>query len=98
MMKKNLFFIAMALVALASCTSDEMVEVTTPQDNPPSDVSKAIVFSPTTKNVTRADLYGSDAATKLGNKFVVYGTKHAAAEDKTADNDAVVSTQCIVKF
>ena len=90
MMKKNLFFIAMALVALASCTSDEMVEVTTPQDNSPSDVSKAIVFSPTTKNVTRADLYGSDAATKLGNKFVVYGTKHAAAEDKTADNDAVV--------
>lgn len=90
MMKKNLFFAAMALVAFASCTSDEMVEVATPQDNSPSDVSKAIVFSPTTKNVTRADLYGSDAATKLGNKFVVYGTKHAAAEDKTAANDAVV--------
>ena len=47
MMKKNLFFAAMALVALASCTSDEMVEVATPQDNSPSDVSKAIVFSPT---------------------------------------------------
>jgi len=90
MMKKNLFLAAMALVAFASCTSDEMVEVTTPQDNSPSDVSKAIVFSPTTKNVTRADLYGSDAATKLDNKFVVYGTKHAAAEDKTAANDAVV--------
>lgn len=90
MMKKNLFFAAMALVALASCTSDEMVEVTTPQDNSPSDVSKAIVFSPTTKNVTRADLYGSDAAAKLGNKFVVYGTKHVTAEDKTAANDAVV--------
>ena len=90
MMKKNLFFAAMALVALASCTSDEMVEVATPQDNSPSDVSKAIVFSPTTKNVTRADLYGSDAAAKLGNKFVVYGTKHTAAEDNTAANDAIV--------
>ena len=90
MMKKNLFFAAMALVALASCTSDEMVEVATPQDNSPSDVSKAIVFSPTTKNVTRADLYGSDAAAKLGNKFVVYGTKHENAENETATNDAVV--------
>lgn len=90
MMKKNLFFAAMALVALASCTSDEMVEVATPQDNSPSDVSKAIVFSPTTKNVTRADLYGSYAAAKLDNKFVVYGTKHTAAEDNTAANDAIV--------
>lgn len=90
MMKKNLFFAAMALVALASCTSDEMVEVATPQDNSPSDISKAIVFSPTTKNVTRADFYGSDAAAKLGNKFVVYGTKHENAENETAANDAVV--------
>ena len=89
-MKKNLFLAAMALVAFASCTSDEMVEVTTPQDNSPSDVSKAIVFSPTTKNVTRADLYGSDAAAKLGNKFVVYGTKHTTAEDNTDANDAIV--------
>lgn len=89
-MKKNLYFAAMALVALASCTSDEFVgDVTTPPDNSPS-VSNAIVFSPTTKGITRADFYGEAAATKLGNKFVVYGTKHVSAEDETDGNDAVV--------
>lgn len=88
-MKKNLFFAALALVALASCTTDEMIEVTNPLDNSPSDTN-AIVFSPATKGITRADLYGSAAADKLGNKFVVYGTKHVDAEDKTDANDAVV--------
>ena len=88
-MKKNLFFAALALVALASCTTDEMIEVTNPLDNSPSDTN-AIVFSPVTKGITRADLYGSAAADKLGNKFVVYGTKHVDAEDKTDANDAVV--------
>ena len=89
-MKKVLLFAAVALVALASCSSEEMIEVTTPQDNSPSDVSNAITFSSSSKGITRADLYGSDAATKLGNKFVVYGTKHESAEDETATNDAVV--------
>lgn len=89
-MKKKLFFAAVAIVALASCSSDEMIGVTGPQDNSPSDESNAIVFAPTSKGVTRADLYGSQAADKLGNKFVVYGTKHASAEDQTATNDAVV--------
>ena len=89
-MKKVILFAAVALVALASCSSEETIGVTTPQNNSPSDVSNAIAFSTTSKGITRADLYGSAAATKLGNKFVVYGTKHASAEDKTADNDAVV--------
>ena len=89
-MKKVLLFAAVALVALASCSSEEMIGVTTPQDNSPSDVSNAITFSSSSKGITRADLYGSAAATKLGNKFVVYGTKHNSAEDNTATNDAVV--------
>ena len=89
-MKKVILFAAVALVALASCSSDEMMGVSTPQDNSPSGVSNAIAFSSTAKGITRADLYGSAAATKLDNKFVVYGTKHASAEDKTATNDAVV--------
>ena len=97
-MKKKLFFAAVALVALASCSSDEMIGVTGPQDNSPSDESNAIVFAPTSKGVTRADLYGSQAAGKLGNKFVVYGTKHASAEDNTATNDAVVFNNFQVKW
>lgn len=89
-MKKVILFAAVALVALASCSSEEMIGVTTPQDNSPSDVSNAITFSSSSKGITRADLYGSAAATKLGNRFVVYGTKHVSAEDMTATNDAVV--------
>ena len=89
-MKKVILFAAVALVALASCSSEEMIGVTTPQDNSPSDVSNAITFSSSSKGITRADLYGSAAAAKLGEKFVVYGTKHISAEDNTATNDDVV--------
>ncbi len=49
-----------------------------------------IAFSGGTRALTRADLYGGDAAAKLTNKFVVYGTKHAAAEAADASNDVVV--------
>lgn len=97
-MKKVILFAAVALVALASCSSDEMMGVSTPQDNSPSGVSNAIAFSSTAKGITRADLYGSAAATKLGNKFVVYGTKHVAAEDNTAANDAVVYNNFQVEY
>ena len=89
-MKKVILFAAVALVALASCSSEETIGVTTPQDNPPSVASNAIEFSTTSKGITRADLYGSAAAAKLNNIFVVYGTKHASAESKSATNDAVV--------
>ena len=97
-MKKVILFAAVALVALASCSSEEMIGVTTPQDNSPSDVSNVIAFSSISKGITRADLYGSAAATKLGNKFVVYGTKHASAENETADNDAIVYNNFQVKY
>ena len=88
-MKTNLFFAALAGIVLVGCTSNDFVG-----DTPPAKTQNvtegAINFSSGTTALTRADLYGSAAATKLGKKFVVYGTKHTAAEDKTADNDAVV--------
>ena len=88
-MKAKIFFLAaMASIAFVSC-SNEMVEtptVVTTEEKP----AGVITFGGSSSAVTRADLYGSDAATKLGGKFVVYGTKHVAAEDKTAANDAVV--------
>ena len=58
-----------------------------------------ITFNIGTKASTRADLYGGDAAAeKLQNQFIVYGTKHAAAEDGTVDNDEVVFKNYKVEY
>ena len=87
-MKRKLFFAAVALVAFASCTSDDFIgDVTTPQDNSPSE-SDAIVFSSASQGTTRADKVGAEAAELLGNNFVVYGAKNATetAADKFADS------------
>ena len=76
-MKKKVLFAAMALVALASCTSDEVVSLTSPPEPTPTDpeISGAIVFSSASKGTTRADIKGADAAALLGNAFVVSGYK-----------------------
>ena len=81
-MKKKLFFAAVALVAFASCTSDDFIgDVTNPQDNSPSE-SDAIMFSTASQGVTRAgELTGATAAEKLGGMFVVEGTKGTEAAD-----------------
>lgn len=79
---------ALALVTLYSCSSDELVgdkSLTTD-----ATASGAISFGAGSSAMTRANFYGATAAGKLGGKFVVYGTKHEAAEDKTAANDKVV--------
>lgn len=82
-MKRKLFFAAVALVALASCTSDDFIgDVTTPQDNSPSE-SDAIVFSTASKGITRADIVGADAATLLDDKFVVGGFKGSSTAAST---------------
>lgn len=78
--------LAVSGTVLVSCTQSEYIGDTLAQ----SGNNGEIAFSGGTRALTRADLYGGDAATKLTNKFVVYGTKHAAAEDATATNDAVV--------
>lgn len=73
-MKKKIFFAAVALVALASCTSDDFIGE---NNNSPNleEASNAIVFSSGAKATTRADIYGGAAATLLGNKFYVTGVK-----------------------
>lgn len=93
-MKKLFFLAAVATMTLASCMNDEFIGA----ENSPTVANTetdAINFGFNIQNPTRADLYGSAAAAKLNNKFVVYGTKHANgtpvnAEDNTATNDAVV--------
>ena len=95
-MKKILFFAAVALVALASCTNDEFVGVETPQDNSPS-VSDAIMFSTASQGVTRAgEFVGATAAEKLGGMFVVEGTKGTEATD--APSSTVVFDNYLVGY
>ena len=72
-MKKQFFFAAVALVALASCSSEEIIG-DSPTPNPEK-ASDAIVFSSGTKAVTRGDITGPEAAKKLNNFFYVMGTK-----------------------
>lgn len=61
--------------------------------------SEGITFCADKSAVTRdARMTGSEAAAKLNNHFVVYGTKHLSAEDGTAANDKVVFNQYNVEW
>lgn len=95
-MKKKLFFAAVALVAFASCTSDDFIgDVTTPQDNSPSE-SDAIVFSSASQGTTRADISGDAAADLLGYNFYVTGTKGTEAE--TSPTPTLVFDNYLVNY
>lgn len=86
MMKKNIFyFAAMASIVLASCTSDELAG-SSPTNKVEND-GTPIMFSSMNKGFTRADFVGSDAADKLGRKFVVSAKKGST----TAATDGVVT-------
>ena len=87
MMKKSIFyFAAMASIVLASCTSDELTG-SSPTTNTVKNEGTPIMFSSMNKGFTRADFVGSDAAAKLGNKFVVSAKKGST----TAATDGVVT-------
>lgn len=86
---------ALVLVTLFGCTNDEIVGNNTSVN--PKDAG-AIAFSGGSSMITRTTSYGATAAAKLGYTFVVYGTKHVTAEDKTATNDAVVFNNFQIKW
>ena len=86
---------ALVLVTLFGCTNDEIVGNNTSVN--PKDAG-AIAFSGGSSMITRTTSYGATAAAKLGNTFVVYGTKHVTAEDKTATNDAIVFNNFQIKW
>jgi hypothetical protein len=71
-MKKNLLIAAIAITALASCSSDEFVGEQSPQV---TNGNGAISFGSGLKAVTRANFTGNDAATKLNSEMKVYGVK-----------------------
>ena len=95
-MKKQFFYAAVALVALASCTSDDFVGENNNSPNPENGKSNAIVFSSGTKGTTRADIYGSYAAELLGNNFYVTGTK--GTEQPTYPTPTLVFDNYLVNY
>ena len=94
MKKVYLIFAALTSVALFSCTGDELAE-NAPVTNP--EVEKPIVFSSLNKGMTRADYTGKDAATLLGNQFVVTGYKGSQSTWTVADN-VIVFDNYAVKY
>ena len=84
-MKKSLLtFAAFAGLALTSCTGDEFADSSPGKTVNDVNGETPIVFSSLNKGMTRADFTGSDAATKLGNKFVVSAKKGSSTSSTTS--------------
>lgn len=83
-MKKNYVLFAAALMALASCSNDDILGGAPTAGN---ETSEAINFAGVTGKITRANkvVGGSDAAAKLGNKFYVLGTKGTLPADNPTE-------------
>ena len=94
-MKKYLFIAATAIVALASCSDESFVG-----SNSPNEMSEngngAINFGLSMQQQTRGNIYGSAAATKLGNAFYVMGTK--GSETASAPSTTVVFDNYLVHY
>lgn len=69
-MKHKIYILTLVAILLTGCASDEF---TGRKANPDGEV--AITFSSGANGITRADKTGADAATLLGNNFVVEGVK-----------------------
>ena len=83
-MKKNLFFAALAITALVSCSESDYLgdEKQVPVS---SGDLRAISFGSGYKAVTRAEFEGKQAADSLRNNFVVMGVKSDGAPTTTCD-------------
>lgn len=80
-MKKYYFVSAIAALALASCANDDFLgEV--PGNNPSAVNGKEISFSGEAGKMSRANKENADAASALGSRFWVYGTKNINSENK----------------
>lgn len=72
MKTKKLFYAAFAIIALASCTSNDYVGDQTPQGS--IGTNGAISFNMSTPTPTRGS--GADAAGALDNQFIIWGEKN----------------------
>jgi hypothetical protein len=77
---KKFYYIFAAGLFMASCANEEIVT-----QEPITPTESAIVFGSVRKGMTRADATGADAATLLGNKFVVSGYKGNQTAFSTTD-------------
>ena len=84
-MKKYYSFIALATIALASCTSDEFVGENAPTQKG-TEGGSIISFVSSGQGRTRADITGDAAATLLNNHFYVTGTKGTEQEANPTEN------------
>lgn len=94
-MKKNLFFVALAALALASCSDDTFVGENSPNLGS-ANGDGGIHFGFDMQNATRADIYGASAAELLGNHFYVTGTKGTEAE--TSPSPTLVFDNYLVQY
>ena len=85
-MKKSVYFAA-ALIALASCTSDEF---TGDKALGEANGKTAISFGFDMQNATRAESTGATAAGKLSNQFVVYAEKNESGAAAPTDGNLVI--------
>lgn len=86
-MKKKHFLFAAAAIVLAGCANDDMIgEGSTPQSG-----NQVIGFNMSTPAMTRADQNGADAATTLGNMFIVWGEKNE--DDKSTSSYEIDATK-----
>lgn len=82
-MKKKLFYVALAITALASCSSNDFVGDESPQGNGPNGEG-AISFDLNTPPMTRGEVGGLAAATALNNEFIIWGEKKETNGDAAA--------------
>lgn len=84
-MKKYIFLAASALT-LASCSSDDFLGDT--PGSTPTSANSAIKFDGNAGKITRANQTGEEAATSLGNNYVVVGFKGNEKTQANATNYA----------
>ena len=94
-MKKNLFFVALAALALASCSDDTFVGENSPTLGS-ANGDGGIHFGFDMQNATRGDIYGQTAAELLGNHFYVTGTK--GTEAATSPSPTLVFDNYLVQY
>lgn len=88
-MKKHLLIAAIAITALASCSSNDFVGDESPQTS--SGNVGAISFNMNTQAITRAAQDHATSAATLHNQFIVWGEKSNAAETSSAGTPVFIN-------
>ena len=93
MKKKDLYAIALTVVALVGCTAENDLAEAPPVVTPEK-AEVPILFSSNRSVATRSDITGAEAAELLGNKFVVSGYKGS----KSATPGSIVFDNYLVEY